>query len=52
MARGELATIEPTELPAGWVMTTSGRISGVTEPGEFRSIIRSRSTTSSPSTTR
>ena len=35
MARGELATIEPSELPKGSVITTSGRISGVTEPGEL-----------------
>ncbi|GFG67612.1 hypothetical protein MKUB_51020 [Mycobacterium kubicae] len=34
MARGEVATIEPTELPRGWVLTTSGRLSGVTEPGD------------------
>lgn len=35
MARGEIATIEPTDLPPGWVLTTSGRVSGVTEPGEL-----------------
>ncbi len=34
MVRGDVATIEPTELPKGWVLTTSGRISGVTEPGD------------------
>lgn len=34
MAHGEIATIEHTELPKGSVVTTSGRISGVTEPGE------------------
>ena len=34
VARGEVATIEPSELPKGSVITTSGRISGVTEPGE------------------
>ena len=34
MASGELATITPAELPDGSVITTSGRISGVTEPGE------------------
>jgi len=34
VARGEVATIEPTELPRGWVLTTSGRVSGVTEPGD------------------
>ncbi len=34
MASGELATIDPAELPSGWVVTTSGRLSGVTEPGE------------------
>ncbi|ORA82749.1 DUF5130 domain-containing protein [Mycobacterium malmoense] len=35
MAPGEVATIEPTELPKGSVITTSGRISGVTQPGEL-----------------
>ncbi|MEB4211347.1 DUF5130 domain-containing protein [Mycobacterium sp. 94-17] len=35
MARGEVATKEPAELPHGWVITTSGRVSGVTEPGEL-----------------
>ena len=34
MASGEVATILPAELPSGSVITTSGRISGVTEPGE------------------
>jgi hypothetical protein len=34
VARGELATIEPPELPKGSVITTSGRISGVIEPGD------------------
>ncbi|OBJ49030.1 DUF5130 domain-containing protein [Mycobacterium sp. 1423905.2] len=34
MARGEVATVEPAELPRGWVITTSGRLSGVTEPGD------------------
>ncbi|HTZ15878.1 MAG TPA: DUF5130 domain-containing protein [Mycobacterium sp.] len=34
MASGEVATIQPVELPVGSVITTSGRISGVTEPGE------------------
>ena len=34
MASGEIATITPAELPYGSVITTSGRISGVTEPGE------------------
>lgn len=33
MARGEVATVEPAELPIGSVVTTSGRVSGVTEPG-------------------
>ena len=33
MASGEVATIDPAELPKGSVITTSGRISGVTEPG-------------------
>jgi hypothetical protein len=35
VARGEVATIEPAALPKGAVITTSGRISGVTEPGEL-----------------
>ena len=34
MASGEVATVTPAELPNGSVITTSGRISGVTEPGE------------------
>ena len=34
VASGEVATIQPAELPKGSVITTSGRISGVTEPGE------------------
>ena len=34
MASGEVATIQHAELPNGSVITTSGRISGVTEPGE------------------
>jgi hypothetical protein len=33
VARGEVATRERAELPNGFVVTTSGRISGVTEPG-------------------
>jgi hypothetical protein len=35
VASGELATREPADLPRGSVVTTSGRISGVTEPGEL-----------------
>ncbi|BBX74364.1 DUF5130 domain-containing protein [Mycobacterium shinjukuense] len=35
MALGDVATIEPTELPKGWALTSSGRLSGVTEPGEL-----------------
>lgn len=35
MASGDVATIEHAELPKGWVFTTSGRVSGVTEPGEL-----------------
>lgn len=35
VAHGEIATIEPAELPSGWAITTSGRLSGVTEPGEL-----------------
>jgi Domain of unknown function (DUF5130) len=34
VASGELATIDPSKLPVGWVVTTSGRISGVTQPGD------------------
>jgi hypothetical protein len=34
VVRGDVATIEHAELPKGWVVTTSGRISGVTEPGD------------------
>lgn len=35
MAHGEVATIDPAGLPKGSVITTSGRVSGVTEPGEL-----------------
>lgn len=35
MASGDVATIEPVELPYGAALTTSGRISAVTEPGEL-----------------
>ncbi len=35
MAHGELATIDPNNLPEGAVITSSGRISAVTEPGEL-----------------
>ncbi|MCW2689078.1 MAG: hypothetical protein JWR37_3968 [Mycobacterium sp.] len=35
MASGELATIDESQLPRGWVVTASGRLSGVTEPGEL-----------------
>lgn len=35
MARGEVATVEPSELPWGSAITASGRISAVTEPGEL-----------------
>ncbi|HYX98704.1 MAG TPA: DUF5130 domain-containing protein [Mycobacterium sp.] len=34
MASGEVATLKHVELPHGSAITTSGRISGVTEPGE------------------
>ena len=34
MASGEIAKVAPAELPLGWVVTTSGRISGVTQPGD------------------
>lgn len=33
VGRGEVATVEPKGLPEGWAMTSSGRLSGVTEPG-------------------
>jgi hypothetical protein len=35
VASGELATLEEPDLPYGFVITSSGRISGVTEPGEL-----------------
>jgi hypothetical protein len=35
VAHGEVATLALSELPKGSVITTSGRISGVTEPGEI-----------------
>jgi hypothetical protein len=34
VASGEVATLKHVELPHGSAITTSGRISGVTEPGE------------------
>jgi hypothetical protein len=34
VASGELATLKEPHLPLGFVYTTSGRISGVTEPGD------------------
>jgi hypothetical protein len=34
VAHGEVATIAPSELPYGSAITTSGRISAVTEPGD------------------
>jgi hypothetical protein len=34
VASGEVATLKHAELPRGSAITTSGRISGVTEPGE------------------
>lgn len=34
MASGEVTTIDPAGLPSGSVVTASGRISGVTEPGK------------------
>ena len=33
VAHGEVATVDPASLPKGSVITTSGRVSGVTEPG-------------------
>ena len=37
VAGGEhaVATVDPASLPRGFVVTSSGRVSGVTEPGEF-----------------
>ena len=35
MASGELALIDESDLPAGFVITSSGRISGVSQPGEL-----------------
>jgi hypothetical protein len=35
VASGELATVAPTELAYGSAITSSGRISAVTEPGEL-----------------
>jgi hypothetical protein len=35
VAHGEVATKAPAELPAGFALTSSGRVSGVTEPGEL-----------------
>lgn len=35
MATGEVATIDPADLPYGSAITYSGRVSGVTEPGEL-----------------
>jgi hypothetical protein len=35
VASGELATIEESDLPRGFAITSSGRISGVTEPGDL-----------------
>jgi hypothetical protein len=34
VASGEIATIERTDLPVGFVVTSSGRISGVSQPGD------------------
>ena len=34
MAGGELATRPESDLPVGWVITSSGRLSGVTQPGD------------------
>jgi Domain of unknown function (DUF5130) len=34
VASGELATIQQPDLPLGFVITSSGRISGVTQPGD------------------
>ncbi len=34
MASGELARVKESDLPVGFVITSSGRISGVTQPGD------------------
>jgi hypothetical protein len=34
VARGEVVAVEPADLPNGWVVTASGRLSGVTQPGD------------------
>ncbi|MGV0624650.1 DUF5130 domain-containing protein [Mycolicibacter minnesotensis] len=34
MATGDVRVIDPADLPYGSVITSSGRVSGVTEPGE------------------
>lgn len=31
----QVSTIDPADLPYGWAVTYSGRLSGVTEPGEL-----------------
>jgi len=33
--KGAVATVKESDLPRGWVITSNGRISGVTEPGEL-----------------
>jgi hypothetical protein len=35
VASGELATLDEPALPSGFAITSSGRISGVTQPGEL-----------------
>jgi Domain of unknown function (DUF5130) len=37
VAHGEVATVEYSSLPRGWALTSSGRLSGVTEPGQLSS---------------
>ncbi|WP_144205784.1 DUF5130 domain-containing protein [Mycobacterium tilburgii] len=37
MAHGEVATRKPAGLPKGFAITSSGRVSAVTEPGELSS---------------
>jgi hypothetical protein len=34
VASGDIATVERAHLPLGWVVTSSGRVSGVTQPGD------------------
>jgi hypothetical protein len=35
VASGDVKTVDPAKLPLGFAVTASGRVSGVTEPGEL-----------------